>query len=236
MIRDAPVPSIDAAMSRYDLYLMLHISGAMVWVGTAFAMVLLATRAMVARNAERMTGFHPRRRVARIARVPAGESHRPGVRRLARLRRPLGLRAAVGPPRRRRLRCELPGWRDVLRTGMESDSASRGSGGHGCGERRVSAAAFARGVVVRRRLVDRDRLRNDRQAPAARVVSARGRGRIADCLRARRHRAPSCAGAGCPRPGGGAVIAVRGSVQSARGGAALARWSGIGTVLRTGVT
>lgn len=57
MIRNAPVPSIDAAMSRYDLYLMLHISGAMVWVGTAFAMVLLATRAMVARNAERMTGF-----------------------------------------------------------------------------------------------------------------------------------------------------------------------------------
>lgn len=44
-------------MSRYDLYLTLHISGAMVWVGTAFAMVLLATRATTAHDAERVTGF-----------------------------------------------------------------------------------------------------------------------------------------------------------------------------------
>ena len=44
-------------MSIYDLYLMLHITGAMVWVGTAFAMVLLATRATVARDRERVTGF-----------------------------------------------------------------------------------------------------------------------------------------------------------------------------------
>ena len=44
-------------MSSYDAYLMLHITAALVWVGTAFAMVLLATRATMARDAERVTGF-----------------------------------------------------------------------------------------------------------------------------------------------------------------------------------
>jgi uncharacterized membrane protein len=44
-------------MSRYDLYLAIHIVAAMVWVGTAFAMVTLATRAVVARDRDRVMTF-----------------------------------------------------------------------------------------------------------------------------------------------------------------------------------
>lgn len=44
-------------MSAYELYLLLHIGAAMVWVGAAFTMVLTATRATLAHDRDRMRGL-----------------------------------------------------------------------------------------------------------------------------------------------------------------------------------
>jgi hypothetical protein len=44
-------------MSAYELYLALHIGGAILWVGAAFALALLTTRARLAADAERAAGF-----------------------------------------------------------------------------------------------------------------------------------------------------------------------------------
>jgi hypothetical protein len=41
-------------VSRYELYLLVHIGAAAVWIGTGFAMALLQTRAQLARSAARV--------------------------------------------------------------------------------------------------------------------------------------------------------------------------------------
>src|SRR5262245_34509643 len=44
-------------MAAYQLYLVLHIVGAIVWIGAGFALTLLATRAISARDLDRVLGF-----------------------------------------------------------------------------------------------------------------------------------------------------------------------------------
>lgn len=44
-------------MTRYELYLFVHVVAAAVWVGAAFAMALLETRANVAGNPERVVAL-----------------------------------------------------------------------------------------------------------------------------------------------------------------------------------
>lgn len=44
-------------MSAYELYLLLHVAAAIVWIGAAFVIVLLSTRARAARDAARLTAF-----------------------------------------------------------------------------------------------------------------------------------------------------------------------------------
>jgi hypothetical protein len=44
-------------MSAYELYLFLHITAAIVWIGAGVALTLLATRATVARDLDRMLAF-----------------------------------------------------------------------------------------------------------------------------------------------------------------------------------
>lgn len=44
-------------MTTYEVYLLLHIAAAIVWIGAAFMMVLLVTRARLERDAARMWTF-----------------------------------------------------------------------------------------------------------------------------------------------------------------------------------
>lgn len=44
-------------MSRYELYLLLHIGAAMIWVGAAFAMAILETRASLAGSPARVVAL-----------------------------------------------------------------------------------------------------------------------------------------------------------------------------------
>ena len=44
-------------MSAYEIYLLFHIGAAIVWIGSAFVVALLATRATVGRDPERLRTF-----------------------------------------------------------------------------------------------------------------------------------------------------------------------------------
>ena len=44
-------------MSRYELYLLLHVGAATIWVGAAFAMAILETRAILAGSAARVVAL-----------------------------------------------------------------------------------------------------------------------------------------------------------------------------------
>lgn len=46
-----------ARVSAYEIYLLLHVGAAVVWVGSAFLMVVLLTRASAARDAARMVAL-----------------------------------------------------------------------------------------------------------------------------------------------------------------------------------
>lgn len=44
-------------MSRYELYLLVHVGAATIWIGAAFAMAILETRAILAGSAERVVAL-----------------------------------------------------------------------------------------------------------------------------------------------------------------------------------
>src|SRR5262245_3628615 len=50
-------PQCAARMAAYELYLLLHVVGAIVWVGAALLMALLGTRAILAAEPSRVTAF-----------------------------------------------------------------------------------------------------------------------------------------------------------------------------------